>query len=414
MSESSAHAADAARDALGVLRERRFRLFFAGQTVSVLGDGMVGVALAFAVLGLTGSAADLGVVLAARAIPLVAFLLIGGVVADRLSRRTVMLVADVARCVSQGAIAVLLIAGHAEIWSLAALSAVSGMGSAFFDPASTGLMPALVAPQRLQQANALRGMAMAGGSIGGPAIAGVLVAGAGAGWALAVDAATFAVSAACLARLPAVRAERPAHGGFWEDLRDGWREVTRRDWLWSTVVSASLGNGIFAAFGVLGPLVAERSLGGAPAWALISAALGLGSLAGSVVALRMRPGRPLLVGTLAVTLLVLPFAGLALELAPVATAALTLVAGAGLMVFNSLWETALQRHVPEAALSRVSAYDWFGSLALTPLGYAAWGGIGAAAGVVPALWAAAALQAAVTLPLLAVPGVRQLRPAPAG
>jgi MFS family permease len=187
--------------ALGALREREFRLLFTGQAISLLGDGMVGVALAFAVLDLTGSVTDLGIVFAARTIPLVVFLLVGGVFADRLPRRAVMLTADVVRLVTQGVIAALLITGHAEIWQLALTQAVYGTATAFFNPASTGLIPSVISAPRLQQANALRALAMAAGNVAGPAIAGILVAAASPGWALAVDSASFAASAFYLSRL---------------------------------------------------------------------------------------------------------------------------------------------------------------------------------------------------------------------
>ncbi|HSC62158.1 MAG TPA: MFS transporter, partial [Caldimonas sp.] len=161
---------------LEVLRERDYRLLFTGQAVSLLGDGMFNVALAFAVLHLGGSATQVGLVFAARMVPMVGCLLAGGVVADRLPRRAVMVAADVARLASQGAMAALLIAGAAEIWTLAVLAGVTGAATGFFNPASTGLLPAVVAAERLQQANALRGLSMAAGQIAGPILAGVLVA----------------------------------------------------------------------------------------------------------------------------------------------------------------------------------------------------------------------------------------------
>jgi MFS family permease len=212
---------------IGALRERQFRLLFIGQSVSILGDAMSGVALAFAVLEIDGSASELGLVLAAGALPFLVFLLVGGVVADRLPRRGVMLTADVVRMATQATMAVLLIAGVAEVWELAALQALRGTASAFFGPASTGLIPQTVSAERLQEANALRGLASAASWIAGPAIAGALVATAGAGWALGVDAATFGVSAASLAgmRLPA--RERVPAGRFLVDLRAGWRSSPR-------------------------------------------------------------------------------------------------------------------------------------------------------------------------------------------
>jgi MFS family permease len=161
---------------IGALRERQFRLLFIGQSVSILGDAMSGVALAFAVLEIDGSASELGLVLAAGALPFLVFLLVGGVVADRLPRRGVMLTADVVRMATQATMAVLLIAGVAEVWELAALQALRGTASAFFGPASTGLIPQTVSAERLQEANALRGLASAASWIAGPAIAGALVA----------------------------------------------------------------------------------------------------------------------------------------------------------------------------------------------------------------------------------------------
>jgi MFS family permease len=397
---------------LQVLREREYRLFFLGQAVSLIGDGMVNVALAFAVLDLTGSASDLGLVLAARMLPLVGFLLAGGVMADRLPRRTVMIAADLVRVASQGAIAALLIAGVAEVWQLAALSAVTGSATAFFNPASTGLMPAVVSPERLQQANALRGLAMAAGQIAGPALAGVLVAGAGAGWALAVDAATFAVSVAFLLRLRVPAMERLEVRSVLADLREGWDTFRSYTWLWTFVAAAALGNFVNAASGVLGPLVAKESLGGAPAWALIVSALGVGSLAGSVLALHTKARRPMLVATLPLFVFALPLAMLALELPAGWIALVSLFAGAGVMISNTVWETTLQQHVPADALSRVSSYDWFGSLAFQPIGFAVWGPVAELAGVSTTLWVAFALQMTSVLALLLVPSIRHLRGGP--
>jgi MFS family permease len=397
---------------LQVLREREYRLFFLGQAVSLLGDGMVNVALAFAVLDLTGSASSLGLVLAARMLPLVGFLLAGGVMADRLPRRTVMIAADLVRVASQGAIAALLIAGVAEVWQLAALSAVTGSATAFFNPASTGLMPAVVSRERLQQANALRGLAMAAGQIAGPALAGILVAGAGAGWALAVDAATFAVSVAFLLRLHVPAMERLVVRSLLADLREGWDTFRSLTWLWTFVAAATIGNFVSAASGVLGPLVAKESLGGATAWALIVSAVGVGSLAGGVLALHVQPRRPMLMATLPLFLFAAPLAMLALEVPAVYIAGVSLLSGAGLMISNTVWETTLQRHVPAEALSRVSSYDWFGSLAFQPIGFAIWGPVAELGGVSTTLWVAFAIQIATTTLLLLVPSIRHLQSTP--
>jgi MFS family permease len=381
--------------------------------VSLLGDAITGVALAFAVLDLTGSATDLGYVFAAKTIPLVGFLLVGGVFADRLPRRAVMLAADVARLGSQGSVAVLILTHHARIWEIVLLQAISGTASAFFNPASTGLTPMTVSPERLQQANALRGLSMASTGIIGSVISGALVAGVGPGWALALDAASFGVSAFFLAQL-----RLPAHvtlppQSFLSDLREGWREFSSRTWVWVIVVAASIGNMMTSVLVVLGAVVAKESLGGAGAWAGILAALGAGSMIGGLVALRIRVRHPLFFGSSLLAFLPIPLALLALRAPVVVIGAGALLAGVGNMVFNSLWETSLQQHVPPAALSRVSAYDWFGSLAFQPVGLIVAGPAAAAIGISTTLWIAAAGSLAIAALSVATPSVRRLEARPA-
>ena len=401
-------------ESLQVLRLRDFRLVFAGQAVSVLGDRMVAVALAFAVLELGGSASSVGLVLASGWLPLVGSVLIGGVVADRASRRTVMIAADLVRLASQGAMAALLISGAAELWMLALLAGVTGAATGFFNPASTGLLVEVVPPDSLQPANALRATGVSAGEILGPLAAGLLVAGVGAGWAIAADALTFAVSAACLAGLgrQGTRRER-APGTFLADLRDGWGAFRSRRWVWTVVAYFAVGNMLWGAWSALGPVVADRDLGGAAAWGSVLAAIGIGALAGSLLATRARPRRPLLLVALMEGLFVLPLAFLAAGAGVPVLVCAALLSGAGLMVGNSVWESTLQRHVPEESLSRVSSYDWFGSFAFFPLGLAIWGPVAAAIGVSNALWLAFGLLTAAMLALLAMPDVRTLPAAPA-
>jgi MFS family permease len=394
------------------LRFARYRLFFAGQSASLLGDGMSGVALAFAVLDLTGRPADLGYVLAAASLPLVGFLVVGGVVADRLERRLVMVGSDAVRFAAQGATAALLLSGQARLWELIVLQVVRGAATAFFNPSLTGLTPALVPPEALQQANVLRGIAQGIGGVAGPALAGVLVALGGPGWALAVDAGTFAVSGACLAALRLPPRERLPEQHFVRDLRDGWREFSSRTWLWSGVIAAGVVNMCAAPVFVLGAALAKSHYGGAGAWAVIVASLNAGGLLGGVVGLRLRPSRPFVASFLGYLWFGLPSLLLAL-LAPIpVVAAGAVVAGGGLLLGNGLWETTLQRQVPPAALSRVTAYDWFGSLAGQPLGNALVGPLVALAGVRGTLLAACATITVVNLAVLAVPSVRSVRAEP--
>jgi MFS family permease len=399
-------------ESFGVLRTREFRLLFTGQAVSVLGDRMVAVALAFAVLEVGGSVTDVGLVLAAGTFPLVATVLVGGVVADRRSRRAVMVVADLVRLASQGAMAALLITGAAEEWMLALLAAVGGAATGFFGPASTGLLPEVVLAEQLQPANALRTSAVSAGEILGPIVAGALVATAGAGWAIAVDAGTFAVSAACLVALRIPPRVPGRQSAFIVDLREGWVAFRSRRWAWIFVSYFAVVNLLWGAWGTLGPIVSERDLGGAAAWGAILTAMGVGALAGSLLAARVRPSRPLLLAALTDALFALPLAFLAATSAVPVIACGAFLAGAGMALTISVWEATLQRHVPGESLSRVSSYDWFGSLAFYPLGLAIWGPIAAAIGVSTSLWLSFGMAAAMTVALLSVPDIRRLPAAP--
>jgi MFS family permease len=374
---------------------------------------MINVALAFAVLDVDGSASAVGLVFALRTAPMVAALLVGGVVADRTSRRAVMVTADLVRVASQGTIAVLLVAGTAEVWSLGVLAGLTGVATGFYMPAATGLLPAVVGPDELQRANGARFTAMAGGEILGPLAAGALVVAASPGWAIGIDAATFAVSAALLSRLR-LSAEPPVgRTTFLGDLGAGWREFRARTWVWVVVLASAAENAFWGAWSALGPVVADRELGGAGAWGTVLAAMGAGGVAGGLVAMRWRPGRPAVAFALSGVVFAVPLALVAVP-APVAVlAAGAFVGGVALMFGNALWESTLQSHIPREALSRVSSYEWFGSNAVRPLGLALWGPVAVAIGLGSALWLAAALFAATSLSLLAVPSVRGLRTAQA-
>ena len=394
---------------LGALQEREFRLFFTGQMVSLLGDAVTPFALAWAVLDLTGSARDLGFVIAAKTAPLVIFLLAGGVFADRLPRRGVMLTADVARMAIQAATAALLLSHTARIWELIVLQAFAGTGTAFFNPASTGLTPMTVSAERLQEANALRGMSMASMQLAGPALAGLLIVTAGPGYALAIDAASFGVSALYLARL-----HLPPHASlpsqsFARDLLDGWREFAARTWVWLIVVSASLANMTDSVWLVLAAAWIKNGHGGAAAWTAILVVSAIGALAAGATALRLRPRHPLLLASIAVVPNASPIILLALKLPWETLVVTALVTGFGNMLFNTLWETTLQQHIPPASLSRVSAYDWFGSLLCDPLGLALAGVAAAGIGMSRTLWIAAAVDLAAVAAILAAPSVRHLQ-----
>jgi MFS family permease len=400
----------------GPLAEPQFRRLFFGRACSMIGTNIVPVALAFAVLDLTGSASDLGYVLGARWLALLGLTLIGGVWADRLPRHLVMLAADAARIVSQAGVGVLLVTGHAQLWHLVVTQVVAGAGDAFFNPASTGIVPHVVPPARLQQANALLSLTASGTGVVGPAIGGVLVATVGPGWAFVVDGGSFALSAAFLAVLRLPRAvERVDLPNFLGELREGWREFRARTWMVAIDVWAVLSNMIvIAPFLVLGPLICKRDLGGAGAWALIVSAFGLGALAGDLSALVLKPRRPLVFGLLVIPLFAIPLVLLAIPTSEYAIAPGAFGASLGLSLFNTLFVTTMQEQVPPASLSRVSSFDWVASVAFLPLGFALAGPLADAVGTARLLYAAAVFQVAAAALILCVPSVRAVRRASDG
>ena len=395
---------------LGALAGREFRLLFVGQLISLLGSAVAPIALAFGVLDLTGSATDLGLVLAAAWIPQLLLVLFGGVFADRLPRHLVMVGSNILSAVAQATIAVLLLTHHAELWHLLVLQVVRGIAISFFFPASAGLVPQTVSPGQLQQANALLGLTRNATAILGSALGGALVALASPGWALAFDAVTYAASAAILAAMRLPRRERLETTSVFRDLADGWGEFASRTWLWSIVVAAGIGNMVaVGSWMVLGPLVAKESLGGAGAWAAILASQGTGFLVGGLLLLRWRPQRPLLVAECALLVWALPLVLLASVESTAAIATAAFLAGVGLEIFNVGWATALQQHVPLEKLSRVSAYDALGSFVFIPLGLTIIGPISDALGVSETLWFASAVSIATVLAVLCVRDVRELR-----
>lgn len=398
-----------ASGALAPLAEPQFRLLWAGQAVSAAGDSLVPVALAFAVLRLGAGPTGLGLVLGSSTVVRLVFLLLGGVWADRLPRQLVMLASDAVRAAVAGAVAALLLTGSARLWQLAAGAVAFGIAGAFFQPASTALVPQTVGAPRLQQANALMGLSRSLTGMGGPALAGVLVAVYNPGAVYALDAASYVVSAASLALLSVAPIQAAPARSFLADLGAGWRELAARPWYWLNLCSHALWNFAITALFVLGPVVCARRLGGPAGWGVVSAALGAGSVGGGLMALRALPARPLVVGNLALTAAALPLAALAgpLPLGLVALAAA--LAFSGLTFLNEAWSATMQQLIPPAVMARVSSYDWVVSLVAMPAGYALVGPAAAWAGVRPVLLVAAALVAVPSALIVLVPGVRGVR-----
>jgi MFS family permease len=372
------------------------------------------VALAFAVLDGGGSAADLGFVFAAGVVPQVAFMLGGGVLADRIGRRPVMLAADAVRFAVQATLAGALLAGTPPIWLFVVLEGLLGTGEAFFTPSLTALTLDIAPPGQVGDANALLGLAQSAAKVSGPAIAGILVAVTMPGVVIALDAASYGASvlALSLLRLPAAGRSRRSP---LRDLADGWSQFRSHTWLWVTTVQFALFNLItWAPLLLLGPVLAKDYLGGARAWGIIVAALAAGSILAGALLVGRRPRRPLVIGVIGTFGFPLPCLLLALHGPAYGVAAAALAAGAGSTVFSTFFTTVLQQQVPPEMLARVMACTLTGAFALGSAGYAVIGPLAAVAGAGRLLGIAAAWGLLSPAVVLAVPAVRAVisRPPP--
>ncbi len=359
-----------------ILSHQSFRALWLAQTTSVVGDRMVIVALALFINDLTGSATDIGLVLGAQTLPFVAFLLFGGVWADRLPRARLMIATDLARAGLHTLLAILIFTDAVEVWHVIVIEALFGSAEAFFRPAFTGLLPQTIPPSELQPAQALTNVSNTIAELAGPALATALVLGLGAGWAFALDALTFLVSAWFLLRVRVADPPPTERRTVFAEMAEGFVHFRSRPWLWVTVAVFSLIVPLaFAPLFVVGPGFIEDSYDSAALFGVLTTLLGAGALLGGVIGLRWSPDRPLLVAFIG--MLVWPVVPILLGVtAPVALVlAVAVVAGVASALFDVLWHTTMAREIPPAALSRVSSYDWMGSLVLLPVGYIAAGPI---------------------------------------
>lgn len=403
-------------DSLGPLREPRFAWYLSGRLVSTMGSVMAPVALTFAVLDLAHSASALGIVLAARSIPMVVFILVGGVLADRLSRSLVLQVSHLTAALTQGTVAVLLLSGHAQLWMIVILEGLNGIVSAFTFPAMQGVVPLVVPRSHIQQANAMLGFSRNGLAILGPTIGALLVVTAGSGWAIAADALTYVVAAFCMSRLrlPTAAMGSGQSASMVRELKEGWHSFTELTWVWVVVVSFGVSNAIYSgAFLVLGPTIAVRTIG-IDGWGYLLSAEAIGLLLMTVVLMKVRLRYPVRAGMLGVTLLAGPMLMLGVHPSLLPLIGLAFVAGCGVELFSIGWQTALHENIPNDVLSRVSSYDALGSFVAIPLGQLSYGPL---AQVFDTSWlivVSALVFIAVCLVTLTSRSVRDLERAPQG
>ena len=393
------------------LRERNFRYLFLARTISFFGTNLAPIAVAFAVLGLTNSATDVGLAFAAWTLAQISTLLVGGVVGDRLPRQLVMSGSDSANVVVRTTMGLLLVTGHAQVWQLVALQAVGGCATAFYSPASSGLVPQTVPAASLQQANAMMNIARYAAFPLGAAAGGAIVATIGAGYALLLDGATYATSAALLTRLRlAAASAKGAARNFARELAEGWHAFTEHTWVWLLTGWIALYFLItYAPFFVLGPYVAKQSMGGAGAWATVVTGEAIGALLGGFVALRFQPSRSMLVIGLVFMVTAIQSVLLAVTAPFWVIAVAAVLAGFAFSFGSIVWETCLQQRIEPDKLARVSAYNWMGGMAFLPAGYALAGPVSDAIGISTTLWIGAAWIVVSTLAVLSVSSVRDFQ-----
>jgi MFS family permease len=399
--------------AFAPLRNRGFAWYYASRFVDTLGSNMAGVALAFAVLEI-GNATAVGQVLAARTIPLVVFMLFGGVIADRFPRALVMQLSNLVAAATQGMMAYLFITGSAELWMILVLAAVNGTSDAAGFPAMASLVPQLVPRAQLQPANALLSLSRGGLTILGPTVGALFVVTVGPGWALAVNAVMWVVASALL--FPVTVPPRPRkeeQTSTWQELREGWTLFRSTTWLWVVVVAFGVLNAIhIGAIYTLGPAVAKATFG-EQGWGLVLSAESGGLLLMTVILLRVRLRRPLLVGMLGCSLFGLPMIVLGVQPQLLAMVVVMFVAGAGIEVFSMGWNLAMQENIEDSMLSRAYSYDALGSFVAMPVGQLVYGPLGEAFGYRDVLLWSGIAYTTVALLVLTSRSVRRLERTPA-
>jgi MFS family permease len=392
-----------------VLREADLRRLLIATAIASLGSGMSAVVITFTVLDTLHSAADLGIVLASGEVPFVVFLLFGGVLADRVSRRLLMMLG----CAAVGAVwltlALLMLLSRVDLEVLAASNAAVGVISAIATPTMAGLLPQTVSPERLGDANALRGITQAATGIAGPGFGGVLIAALSPGIAVLAMAGCYVSAAGVIALLRAGRDPGETDSGIMAQLRTGWAEFRSRPWLAGSVAGISLWHMVvYAPFMIAGAVIVKESLGGAAAWSAIQVCLSAGTLLGGFAALHMHPKRPVLSMMWATAVFSWPLFVLGIR-APLAVVCVAcLVSGVMVALANVWWDVTVQAKLPNEVLGRISSYDYIGTTALLPVGYLLAAPLAAIAGPAPVLIAGGVAGLIIPFSICALPSVRTL------
>jgi MFS family permease len=395
---------------LSVLRLRDFRVFAIGYATSTMGSAMSSVALAFAVLGSGGSPSTLSLVLAARIVPMIAVLPSAGVLGDRFSRRWVMIWADCGNSLVVGALAAAFLAGRPALGLLLVLSVLSGLGEAVFRPSFDGLVPELVPAERRHEANALLGLVQSAARVAGPALAGVLAVVASPAAVLLVDAVSYLPSVGALLLLRTRAADRGETPSVYDDLRAGWRIFRSLPWLWAVTLQFTLFNVItWAPYLVLGPVVADRTYGGAGTWGTVLAIYGAGAIVGGLVALVWRPRRPLVAATAVGLLWAAPSAALAATAPLIVVGAAAFTGGLVSSIHGTLWTTTVQQRIPAEAMSRVNSLVVVGAFSVGPIGLALAGPVAEATSVATVLAVGVGWHLLANAVLLSTSAIRNVR-----
>ncbi|MFI1051860.1 MFS transporter [Streptomyces griseoruber] len=400
---------------LSTLRDRSYLFLWTARSISAMGNALIPVTVVFAILRSGGSAMDVGTVLTCHAVGQVVMLPVGGVWADRLSRKLVLMASDAIQAVCYGLLAVMIFLDRAAVWQFAVTYTIAGMAMAFFTPASRAVLPELVGAEHLQPANALLGLTDSTTKVLGPALAALLLAISSPGTAILVNAISFLLSFALISRMHLHRqAQRSEKQHFFADLRDGWMAVAQRRWYLANLLCWGVWNFAIAFFFVLGPVVMQNGHGGATSWSVIMITGSVGSIVGGLAALHYRPRRPLVTANAAAVIGIAPLALLAPP-APLFVIALGVaVAFAMTSLVGEILATTQQQIFPEEIQARVSSLDWMISLIAMPAGYAAAAPVAEFLGMRTTLLAAAALIGTPCLLLNLLPGVRSVQRLPDG